>query len=146
MVTATTVEISLRAEAIVTIARQPIGRIAANDGMTYRMNNEDDGEIITLTVTATLKRVGMEMRHLVEAPATHSQRKPDRSLLRILARTHRFRDQILRGDRKTLARGNGSLINVASTAGFQPIPQMAAYSAGKAHVLSLSKYGRRDAG
>ena len=43
------------------------------------------------------------MRHLVEAPATHSQRKPDRSLLRILARTHRFRDQILRGDRKTLA-------------------------------------------
>jgi hypothetical protein len=103
VVTATTVEISLRAEAIVTIARQPIGRIAANDGMTYRMNNEDDGEIITLTVTATLKRVGMEMRHLVEASAAHPQREPDRSLLRILARAHRFRDQILRGEQKTLA-------------------------------------------
>lgn len=37
-----------------------------------------------------------------------------------------------------LARGNGSLINVASTAGFQPIPKMAAYSAAKAYVLSLS--------
>ena len=37
-----------------------------------------------------------------------------------------------------IARGNGSLINVASTAGFQPIPQMATYAASKAHVLSLS--------
>jgi DNA invertase Pin-like site-specific DNA recombinase len=103
VVTATTVEISLRAEAVIAIARYSAERIVANDGTAHRMNSEDDGEIITLSVNATLKRMGMEMRHLVEAPAAHPQREPDRSLLRVLARAHRFRDQILRGDQKILA-------------------------------------------
>jgi len=50
------------------------------------------------TSPATLKRVGMEMRHLVDAPQAHQNRKPDRSLLRLLARGRRFRDLILQGD------------------------------------------------
>ena len=71
--------------------------------MAQQLNTEDDGETILLSENATLKRVGMEMRHLVEAPATHPQREPDRSLLRVLARAQRFRDQILGGEQKTLA-------------------------------------------
>lgn len=35
-------------------------------------------------------------------------------------------------------RGTGSIINVASTAGFQPVPYMATYAATKAFVLSFS--------
>jgi uncharacterized protein len=37
------------------------------------------------------------------------------------------------------ARGKGSIINVASTAGFQPVPYMATYAATKAFVLSFSE-------
>ena len=102
VVTANTVDITLRADAIVTIARCSADCIAAHDGIAHRMNIEEDGETITLSEPATLKRVGMEMRHLLDAPTTQPQHEPDRSLLRILARAQRFRDQILRGDGKTI--------------------------------------------
>jgi short-subunit dehydrogenase len=36
-------------------------------------------------------------------------------------------------------RGRGAVINVSSTAGFQPLPYNAGYSAAKAHVLMLSE-------
>ncbi|MGN7187271.1 SDR family NAD(P)-dependent oxidoreductase [Microbacterium testaceum] len=38
-----------------------------------------------------------------------------------------------------LARGRGAIINVASTAGFQPVPHMAVYSASKAYVLAFTR-------
>jgi len=38
-----------------------------------------------------------------------------------------------------LARGRGRILNVASTAGFQPVPSLAVYAATKAFVLSLSE-------
>jgi hypothetical protein len=38
-----------------------------------------------------------------------------------------------------LQRGDGAIINVASTAGFQPLPRMAVYGATKAFVLSFSE-------
>lgn len=37
------------------------------------------------------------------------------------------------------ARGRGTIINIASTAAFQPLPQMAVYSATKAFVLSFTE-------
>jgi short-subunit dehydrogenase len=37
------------------------------------------------------------------------------------------------------ARGSGSIVNVASTAAFQPLPQMAVYAATKAFVLSFTE-------
>ncbi|AZG47565.1 SDR family NAD(P)-dependent oxidoreductase [Gordonia insulae] len=41
---------------------------------------------------------------------------------------------------KTMAaKQSGAIINVASTAGFQPVPHMAVYAATKAYVLSLSE-------
>lgn len=45
--------------------------------------------------------------------------------------------------------GSGALVNVASTAGFQPIPYMAVYGATKAFVLSFTEalwYETRDSG
>ena len=38
-----------------------------------------------------------------------------------------------------LSRGRGTIINVASTAGFQPVPHMAVYSASKAYVLTFTR-------
>lgn len=38
-----------------------------------------------------------------------------------------------------LARGNGMIINVASTAAFQPVPGMAVYGASKAFVLAFTE-------
>ncbi|TVS17440.1 MAG: SDR family oxidoreductase [Gammaproteobacteria bacterium] len=38
-----------------------------------------------------------------------------------------------------VARGYGRILNVASVAGFQPVPGLAAYAATKAYVLSLSE-------
>ena len=38
-----------------------------------------------------------------------------------------------------LARGRGGVLNVASTAGFQPVPTMAVYGASKAFVLSFTE-------
>ena len=41
--------------------------------------------------------------------------------------------------RDMAARGRGGIVNVASTAGFQPLPFMAVYGASKAFVLSFSE-------
>lgn len=38
-----------------------------------------------------------------------------------------------------IARGHGRILNVASTAAFQPVPSLATYAATKAYVLSLSE-------
>ncbi|THJ64938.1 SDR family NAD(P)-dependent oxidoreductase [Candidatus Frankia alpina] len=38
-----------------------------------------------------------------------------------------------------VARGHGAVVNVASTAAFQPLPHMAVYGASKAFVLSFSE-------
>jgi short-subunit dehydrogenase len=48
-----------------------------------------------------------------------------------------------------LERGDGALVNVASTAAFQPIPRMAVYGASKAFVLSFTEalaWEARDSG
>ncbi|MFD2252741.1 DNA invertase Pin-like site-specific DNA recombinase [Pseudochelatococcus lubricantis] len=64
IVTQDAVTITVRPDAILALVRGVIDTITA--GRTVR--HEDDGETLTLSVQATLKRVGMEMRHLVDAP------------------------------------------------------------------------------
>ncbi|MCE1236113.1 MAG: recombinase family protein [Hyphomicrobiales bacterium] len=103
-VTMETVDITIGADAVLALARCRADRIAMPDRKSGRRAlDEAEGETLTLTVPAMLKRVGMEMRHLVEAPRDRDARKPDRSLLRLLARAHRFRDLILRGDGQSIA-------------------------------------------
>jgi short-subunit dehydrogenase len=50
----------------------------------------------------------------------------------VVALTKAFYDELL-------THGSGALVNVASTAGFQPIPRMAVYGASKAFVLSFTE-------
>jgi len=88
------VEMTINLDGVVDIAR---GGFAIR-GETLR---DDDGETTTLIVPAALKRVGLEMRHLVDGPSP--AREPDRSLLRLLAQAHRYRERLLRGDKPTIA-------------------------------------------
>ena len=71
------------------------------------------GEFATLDVAHELNMIDLNVRSLVEM-------------------TFRFL-QPMRG------RKNGAVINVASTAAFQPVPYMATYAATKAFVLSFSE-------
>ncbi|MCG5234368.1 hypothetical protein [Xanthobacter oligotrophicus] len=87
VVTSNAVYITIRVDAILAMLR--------GEADSQR---DDDGETLTLSVPATLKRVGMEMRHLIDAPEARQNRKPDHSLLRLLARAQKFRDLILQGD------------------------------------------------
>ena len=67
--------------------------------------------------------------------ATPLDRQRDEIAVNVLALvdlTHRFLPGML-------ARKSGGVINVGSTAGFQPIPYMAVYGATKAFVLSFSE-------
>lgn len=71
------------------------------------------GDFATLDLERELKIIDLNVRSLVEM-------------------THRFLQPMR-------ARKSGAIINVASTAGFQPVPYMATYSATKAFVLSFSE-------
>ena len=71
------------------------------------------GDFATLDVAHELNMIDLNMRSLVEI-------------------THRFLQPMRQ-------RKSGAIINVASTAGFQPVPYMATYAATKAFVLSFSE-------
>ncbi len=66
----------------------------------------------------------------IDAAATLAQLRLNIEALVML--THRLAPGML-------ARGSGGIINVASTAAFQPVPTMAVYGATKAFVLSFSE-------
>ena len=56
---------------------------------------EPDGPLLTLSVAATVKRIGLEIRLLIAGADRGPQGKPDRSLLRLLGQAHRFREMLL---------------------------------------------------
>lgn len=63
---------------------------------------EADEPTITLTVSARLKRAGMETKFLIEGAGGGLRGTPDRSLLRLLGQAHRFRNMVMCGDGKTI--------------------------------------------
>jgi len=71
------------------------------------------GDFATLDLRTELNMIDLNVRSLVEL-------------------THRFLQPMRE-------RKSGAIINVASTAGFQPVPYMATYAATKAFVLSFSE-------
>lgn len=66
-----------------------------------------------------------------EMPADELQEMVDLNVSALTALAHAFMPVI--------AHRKGGIINVASTAAFQPVPHMAVYAATKAYVLSLSE-------
>ena len=62
----------------------------------------EDPSVVTLTIAARLKRVGMATKLLIEGEAKHPRTTPDRSLLRLLAQAHQFRALVLQGGGKSI--------------------------------------------
>ena len=54
-----------------------------------------DGPTKVLSVPARLKRTGMETKLLVQGTSGPADRKPDRSLIRLLGQAHRFRSMLM---------------------------------------------------
>lgn len=72
------------------------------------------------------------MGEFAEADLTRQLNMIDLNISSLVELTHRFLQPMR-------ARKSGEIINVASTAGFQPVPFMAVYAATKAFVLSFSE-------
>lgn len=112
VVTASSVEITLRVGAVVDLARHAhdwdsdcVARMGKRAQLPSASAIHDGSidEILTLTVPAFLKRVGMEMRHLIGVTNSSLDRKPDRSLTRIIAQAYRFRDLLVRSNGRPFA-------------------------------------------
>lgn len=59
--------------------------------------------IITFTLPARLKRVGMETRLLVDSTRDGARQTPDHSLHRLLAQAYRYHDMVMQNGGKTMA-------------------------------------------
>jgi hypothetical protein len=95
-------------------------------------------------LAARIEELGAEVEILVNnagfgifKPFAESGREDEVRQLRVLSET--VVDLMARYLPGMVKRGRGAVINVSSTAGFQPLPYNAGYSAAKAHVLVLSE-------
>ncbi|WP_053375061.1 SDR family NAD(P)-dependent oxidoreductase [Paenibacillus sp. FJAT-27812] len=107
-----------------------------------RVDLSKEGAPSELYQQCRLRKVEIELLINNAGFATHGlfdqvsgERQHEEVMLNVAAvvdMTHLFLPDMLR-------RGSGTVINVASTAGFQPLPYMAVYGATKAFVLSFTE-------
>ena len=90
-----TVEIAIRPSAIPEIVKPDFDPKAAPE-------TADDGSTISLSIAARLKRVGMETKLLIKGAGGETRHEPDRSMLRLLAQAHRYREMLLTAQGKTM--------------------------------------------
>ena len=95
-------------------------------------------------IVETLRQAGLSVDVLVNnagygiyGPFANADRRTELDLLQVnvVALTHLTKLLLP----EMLARGAGRILNVASTAGFQPSPFLAVYAASKAYVVSFSE-------
>jgi hypothetical protein len=91
-----TVEIAIRPAAIPEIVSPDFDPKASAE-------TAGDGSNIILSIAARLKRVGMETKLLIEGAGIGPRREPDRSMLRLLAQAHRYREMLLTAQGKTMS-------------------------------------------
>jgi site-specific DNA recombinase len=77
--------------------------VAADAVPPGRRSCREHSPVVTLTIAARLKRVGMATKLLIEGEATGTRSAPDRSLLRLLAQAHQYRTLVLQGDGKPIS-------------------------------------------
>ena len=69
----------------------------------FQQASVNEEPTITVTVSARLKRVGMETKLLIEGAGVGARGTPDRSLLRLLSQAHSFHEMVMRNRGKTIA-------------------------------------------
>ena len=90
-----TIDIAVRPSAIAVI-------VDPDFGPTDSDCPGDDAATIILSIQARLKRVGMELKWLVDGAGGRPRREVDRGLLRLLALSHRYREMLLAAHGKTI--------------------------------------------
>jgi len=84
-------------------------------------------------VDILINNAGIGTEHAFMADPTEKQvQQIEVNVVALTALTHMLLPAMLE-------RGSGAILNVASTAGFQPMPRQAVYAATKAYVLSFSQ-------
>jgi len=144
-------ELAGRGADLVLVAR----RIAALDDLAGQLRERHGVRVDALTADLGLPGAGQDLADRVAALgvgvdvlvnnagfATHGD-VADSPLPRLLEQVHLNCTAVVDLSARFLpamaARGRGAIINVASTAGFQPVPHMAVYGATKAFVLSFTE-------
>jgi site-specific DNA recombinase len=100
------VDIAIRQDAIARVAECDLDPTRAHAG-------NDDAPTLILSIPARLQRAGLETRLLIEGAGCGLRREPDRSLLRLLARAHRFHAMVMEDQSK-------SITELAGDAGVSP--------------------------
>jgi hypothetical protein len=90
-----TIEIALRSAAIPVVVNPSFDPMNSDPA-------DGEGESIILSIPARLKRAGMETKLLIEGAGGGPRREPDRSMLRLLAQAHRYREMLLTAQGKTM--------------------------------------------
>lgn len=85
--------IKLSGDCSVRILRTP------DDPLPRQSRNSDEPTIV-ISASDRLKRAGFEMKLLVDNAAV--RRKPDLSLIRLLAQSHRYHAMVMRGDGRSI--------------------------------------------
>jgi DNA invertase Pin-like site-specific DNA recombinase len=75
--------------------------LCTDTGQTDR-NFDAVERTVALTMPCRLRRIGMEMRLLIDASASSNRRQPDYSLHRLLARAYRYREMVMGSEGKTM--------------------------------------------
>ena len=93
-----TLEIELLLRRLLSILRDGDARQA------WTRSREDNEVIITFTVPARLKRVGMETRLLIDGAGGSARKKPDHSLYRLLAQAQLYNQMMMKNGGKTMTK------------------------------------------
>ena len=74
------------------------------NALTQRDRSEPEGvsETIDMIIPCSLRRVGMEMRHIIDGKDARSDRQPDQSLTRTLALAQHYRSLLIHAEGKTI--------------------------------------------
>lgn len=106
------------------------GDLIAHDG-PQRILRELSGRGLTVDLLVNNAGAG-DAGAFLRRPLERQLRTIELNVSGLLALTHTI-------GRELVARGSGGIINIASVAGFQPMPFQATYAASKAFVLSFSE-------
>jgi hypothetical protein len=107
------IRISIGLDRFLLMLRQGASALEATSAEADPASLPASHDLLELTVAAELERVGMEMKFLIDEPGAQRQRKPDRSLVRLLAQARRYRDLMM-------ARGTRTITELAETEGVTP--------------------------
>ena len=100
---------------------QPKALPEQRDGLSSGISTDEENEVLAalssdsadiseVVVQASLRRVGMEMRHVITGTELQKERKPDPSLVRTLAMAHRFKTKLMESN-------GGSISEIAEACG-----------------------------